>query len=614
MNPSEANVFSSGFSGILSSKNRKDVSYSRLNQMDEDSVEFSKVHFQKDHTSLCAKICFSLLALMLLFATVATAILIMNLRHFTVELQLEKGKVQVYRFDQELVAITGNEDTTRNMSFVVSMHVINRTESECWFGIVLSFPKDAKNILLYSKDFAFLTRVTNAELGDFQDGHQSHFKVFGNRKTNHELSFYVHNVLHQLLPIIKVKLYEFVLSKVSSSSRKTVVEKHGFLPGRVHVKRTMITKRDVVTVTAQSNPHDFENFFNNKNGKSTEGASWKLSYDETTIVNKKTGMVKRSDMSLSCKLPIGDEFTAEPRNSHQGLDVRFRSVVKLLDKSDVKIKTWKNVLREGKDINHPLDPPNAKHSSVAYFAPPKHKSNKGLAEELKELIKLGKTSAGRSTKLPPMIKISHHNIPKSVNDDEMDEESNDDEDYMPINEDSDDDDDENNDNDDESDNDDDSNGPYWPQPNYAPFGMGYEVKRRRSVETRKPQLTKKRKTGKNSQLERKTPKLDVIWDEITSSAPMPLHEPPRLLQATILGLDFRAEIDYQVQLANDEDYDNDDDEDWSVTTGYRVTFGRYRIAPFKRVHNLNKLRDKLPGKGQRKINRSTVNAGDFVSR
>lgn len=115
MNPSEANVFSSGISGCLSSKKRKDVSYSRLNQTEDDFVEFSNVHFQKDRTSLCSKVCFSLLALILLFATVATAVFMMNLRNFTVEVQLERGNVRVYSFDQELTAITGNEITARNI-------------------------------------------------------------------------------------------------------------------------------------------------------------------------------------------------------------------------------------------------------------------------------------------------------------------------------------------------------------------------------------------------------------------------------------------------------------------------------------------------------------------
>lgn len=626
MNPSEANVFSSGISGFLSSKKRKDISYSRLHQTDDGSVEFSNVHFQKDHTSLCAKICFSLLALILLLATVATAVFMMNLKNFTVEVQLQKGNVRVYRFDQELTAITGNEITTRNMSIVVTMHVINRTESDCWFGIVLSFPGDAKTSV-YSKDYVFLTHVRSAELGDFEDGLQNHFKVFGNRKTNHELSFYVQNVLHQLLPIIKVKLYEFVLSKVSSSSRRTVVEKHGFLPGRVHVKRTMITNRDMVTVTAQARQDDFESFYSREKGKSSEKASWKLTYDETTVVNKETGMVKRNDMSLSCNLPIGDDFTPELRSNLQGLAVRFRSVVKLLDESHEKVKTWKNVLREEKDINYPLNLSDAKDSSLVYFAPPKHKSNKRLADELKELIKLGKTSAGRSAKLPSMIKIVRHNIPKSVNAQNSDAGGNDDDDYMNVyNEDSDDGDD--NDNDDENDNDDDNNGQYWPQPNFAPFGIGYEVKRRRrSVETKRPQHAKKQKTGRNSQLEKKTPELDVIWDELASSTPMPLREAPRIIQTTMFGLDFQAEIDYQVETndddddddvddddANNEDDDDEDDEDWSITTSYRITFGQYRMAPFTRVHTLKKLRNKLPLQGERKTSRSTVNAGDFVSR
>jgi len=618
MNPSEANVFSSGISGCLSSKKRKDVSYSRLNQTEDDSVEFSNVHFQKDRTSVCSKVCFSLLALILLFATVATAVFMMNLRNFTVEVQLERGNVRVYSFDQELTAITGNEITARNMSIVVSMHLINRTESHCWFGIVLSFPEDVVKTSLQSKDHVFLTHVRSAELGSIEDSLQNHFKVFGSHETSQELSFYVHNILHQLLPTIKVKLYEYVLSKVSSSSRRTVVEKHGFLPGRVRVKQTMITKRDMVTVTAQAGPDDFESFSNPEKGKTTEKASWKLTYDETTVVNKETGMVKRNDMSLSCNLPIGADFTPESKSSRHGLAVRFRSVVKLLDTPHSKVKTWKNALQKAeKDINYPLNLPNAKRSSLMYFAPRKHKSKGRLAEEVKELMKLGKNSAGRSTKLPSMIKIVRNSIPKSVNAQESDADGNDDDDYTNFyNEGSDDGD--VNDNEDDNDNDDDNNGQYWPQPDYAPFGIGYEVKRRRSVEKKRPQHTKRQKTVSKSQMQKKTPKLDVIWDELVSSSPKPLREAPRTIQTTILGLDFRAEIDYQVESNDGDDENNandeeDDVEDWSITTSYRITFGQYRVTPFTRVHTLKKLRNKLPLRGQRKISRSTINAGDFVS-
>ena len=616
MNPSEANVFSSGISGCLSSKKRKDISYSRLNQTEENSVEFSNVHFQKDRTSFCAKLCFSLLALILLFATVATAVFMMNLKNFTVEVQLEKGNVRVYSFDQELTEITGNEITTRNLSIVVSMHVINRTESDCWFGILLNFPKNAKTGL-QSKDYVFLTHVRSAELGYFQDGLQNHFKVFGSRKTSRELSFYVHNVLHQLLPTIKVKLYEFVLSKVSSSSRRTVVEKHGFLPGRVHVKQTMITKRDMVTVTAQARPDDFESFSSLEKRKFTEKASWKLTYDETTVVNKETGMVKRSDMSLSCNLPIGADFTPESKSSHLGLSVRFRSVVKLLDGSHSIVKTWGDALREENDINYPLSLPNAKDPSLMYFASSKHKSNKRLADELKELMKLDKNTVGRSTKLPSMIKIVHHNNPKSVTAQKSDANGYDDDGYTNVyHEDSDDGDD--TDNDDENDNYDDNNGQYWPQPDYAPFGIGYEVKRRRSVEMKRPQHAKRKKIVRNSQMEKKTPELDVIWDELSSSSPMPLRETPRIIQTTIFGLDFQAEIDYKVESDDEGDNDEDDEdnnngEDWSISTSYRVTFGKYRMAPFTRVHTLKKLRNNLPVQGERKISRWTINAGDFVS-
>ena len=129
MNPSEAKVFSSGIASMLSSKRRSDISYSRLNQMDDSTgfVEFSNVHFQKDDTSLCAKLCFGLLALMLLTATVGISILLLNLKHFAVDVHLKKGKVHVYRFEQECT-ITGNGNAIRSMPIDLTVHVINITE------------------------------------------------------------------------------------------------------------------------------------------------------------------------------------------------------------------------------------------------------------------------------------------------------------------------------------------------------------------------------------------------------------------------------------------------------------------------------------------------------
>lgn len=612
MNPSEAKVFSSGISGFISSKKRKDFAYSRLDQTDNDSVEFSNVHFQKDHTPLCTKLFFGLLALMLLFATVATTVFLMNWKHFTVDLRLEEGNVRVYKFDQQ-VKINGNEATTTNMSIVVSMHVINRTEDDCWFGVVLNLPKESKTYS-HSKDFTFLTHVSNAELVDFQDGPENHFKVFGNHlDTNQELSFYVYNVLNQLLPIIKVKLYEFVLSKLSSSSSNFAVTKNVFLPGRVHLKRTIMTKRDTVIVTTRAEPGDFESFSADEKGRST---SWRLSYDETTVVDKRTGMVDRGDMSVSAYLPISSDFTSgRKRKPIHGLEVSFRSTVESVDESEAEGKNWREILENEKDFNQLLTLPSVKESVLLYFAPPKGNPRKKPSEVIKELIKLSRNSQGRSTKLPPMIKIEQYS---TVNADESDGAENDyqndddDEEFSDNSVETDDDDD-----DSENDNDDDENVPYWPQPNYAPYGIGYEVKRKRSVTARRSQIIKK--AARKSRKEQKTPELDEIWDEITSSAPAPTREPPRVIHSSIFGFDFLAEIDYNVKANdendsdNDDDSDNDNDEDWSVTTSYQIALKQYRISAFSKVHTLSALRSKLPREGQQKTSRWTVDAGDFVS-
>ena len=141
--------------------------------------------------------------------------------------------------------------------------------------------------------------------------------------------------------------------------------------------------------------------------------AFQITYDETAVVNKKTGMVKRSETLLSGTLPIGADFAPERGSSNHGLAVTFKSVAKLLDESQAKVKQWKTVVKDEKDIGHPLYHPNAEKSSLMYFAPQKSSSNKTM--DIKELIKLSKNSTGRSTKLPSMIKILRHKIPKSMN-------------------------------------------------------------------------------------------------------------------------------------------------------------------------------------------------------
>ncbi|XP_068736122.1 uncharacterized protein [Montipora capricornis] len=641
MNPSEAKVFSSGISGFLSSKNRSQISYSRLDQMN-DSIEFSNVNFQKDSTSLCAKLCYGLLGLMLLVATLGSAIFIVNVKHFTIQVQLKRGNVRAYRFDQELIAFGKEKITTTNMSVVIAMHVLNTTESDCWFGILLSLPKD-KNKILGTEFFAFLARVTSASV---DDGSKRRFDVFGKHKTSSELSFYIHNILRQLLPVIKVKIYEFILSKVSSSKRRIAVQKQGFLPGRVHVKRTMITKSDIVTVISKADPDDFEGF-SSKHGE-TPVTSWELTYEETSVVNGKTGMLKRSDLSLSGFLPLGEDPTRKRRimSSHgRGLAVNFRSVVKLLDESHGYVERWKTVVKNEKDISHPLNFDSLEQSPLVYFAPKTRKDYKDPLDELKELTGLSKKSTGRSSELPSFIKIVRPvtvNMESDLFDDEnydvRDDEDVSDNDDVSDNEDF-------SDNNDVGDNDDDNfndeetnnynhdyddqnsdngNEPSWSTPNYSPYGLGYEVRRKRSMEINPAKTKNKIRNTRHARLERETTELTAIWDELKSSVPRPNNEAPRVIHSSILGLDFRTEIDFRVHADNDgkidgyhdrdsdDEVDDDEQERWGVTTAFRVIIGQYRITPFRELHTLEKIRHRLLRKEQPRNSRWTVSAGDFM--
>ena len=121
-------------------------------------------------------------------------------------------------------------------------------------------------------------------------------------------------------------------------------------------------------------------------------------------------MLKRSDMSFLGSLPVGADFSS-PYAHNQVLTVRFKSVVKQLDESQVKAKHWNNGLKEESDISHTLNFPGpVEKFSLGYFAPPKSKHNRKPSEELREIIRLSTNSSGRSTKLPPIIKFVRHKI------------------------------------------------------------------------------------------------------------------------------------------------------------------------------------------------------------
>ena len=639
MNPSDAKVFSSGISGLLSSKKRNEISYSKLGQND-GSIEFSNVHFKKDSTSLCAKLCYGLLGLILLFASLGSALFILNLKHFTMEVQLKRGNVRVYRFDQELVVFGSKEKvTTSKVSAFVTLHVINKTESECWFGILLTLPKDQKKFLA-ARDSAFMASVTSARIDNKA---RRRFEVYGNYKTSGEFSFYIHNILRQLLPVIKVKLYEFILSKMTSSTRRIEVEKQGYLPGLVHITRTMMTKNDIVTVMSKADPNDFENF-SSKDGESPI-ASWKLTYEETSVVNGNTGMLKKSDLFLSGHLPLGSDPTLDRRrmsSGNRGLDVTFRSVARLLDENQEKMKQWKDVVENENDVSHRLNFASLEQTPLVYFAPPR-KTDKEPLDDLKELAILTKNSTGRSSKLPPTIQIvapipattesesfnDNDEVSDDViydndvsdiddvdNDDDVSDGADDDVTYNDI---------ETNDvneYDERGDDVRDGNGNKvsWSTQNFSPFGLGYEVRRKRFVETNKADKKNKIRNTRYTRFKKETPDFDAIWDELMSSTPRPNTEAPRVVRSSILGLDFRAEIDYQVHVDDDEEDDDEHDDDredddkvgWRVTTAFRVTIGQYRITPIREVYTLRTIRRTLKSKGKLR-SQWTVHAGDFVS-
>ena len=121
---------------------------------------------------------------------------------------------------------------------------------------------------------------------------------------------------------------------------------------------------------------------------------------------------------------------------------------------------------------------------------PKSKHSRKPSEELREIIRLSKNASGGSNKPRPITQFARHEIPKSdvMKSDSLDSEDDNDDEYtnedMGDDSDNDGDIDVGDDKEDLNNNADDDNHPSWPKPNFSPFGLDYEVRRKRSLGTK----------------------------------------------------------------------------------------------------------------------------------
>ena len=607
MKPSEAQVLGSTISDILFSHKSRDVQYTRLQTNEENSsLEDASIQITSERgSSCCRKLVFFLTAFLLLCAMVAAALYALGSTTYSVQVQMSAGDTLIYQFDHEML-ITARKTTTRTISGRISFWVVNKTETECWFHTMFS-PTQGEAV----QPYLFVLKV------HLEDKHQSeslnqNYKLFGEAKIDQELAYHIHCLFNQLLPVVKVKLYKAILSRVRDSYEEVIDTSSPFLPGRVKLHQSLSSTDKLVTISSRAGPQDFKSFFDNKHTKGQHPeVVWNLEYNETTVLSKETGMAVSSDMDLTARVPLGDASSRIIKNNldTKTMTVLFHSKVKLLQErgKETEQKRFKHV----KWI--PLTLPASSNEPTLTYLAPKNKQSMALQELLRESALLSsKGPKSRFLKFPPLVELRHSSMePYDEDPLEGDEDNPDD------------------DNDDENEEDRQTLSPPTPLPSFVPFGFeDGRRKRRRAlpefVKGHPPAPTPARKNVLPNQ-KISASDLNAIWVELSSS---PLSSYPkrtlRVLRTSLFGIDVFGEVEYQVKVEEEEEEEEDEEEEeeeeeeetreWSVMLSFYLDVGPYRFTTFKKIHRLKSIRRELLRKGkQPHVKHWKVKAGDLVS-
>lgn len=150
------------------------------------------------------------------------------------------------------------------------------------------------------------------------------FELYGNQKSDAELTRYARAILTQLLPTVERNLYERVDGEKPDPNSEPKPENSSMFPGIVKMHREANTiENDELLIKNKFNRSDVTNM--------TSDIDLDLSYADSSVLNKSNGVVTKGEVHLTEQLNFGEPVQFKSGSTANMMSVSFTSKVTLLN-------------------------------------------------------------------------------------------------------------------------------------------------------------------------------------------------------------------------------------------------------------------------------------------
>ena len=315
------------------------------------AVGDSTVHFPAEGPSICCKAFVSLVTLALLITSLTVIALLFKSDDFIVRLNLDDQKTLLYRFEQRC-ELHGSGSNHRSLTSLVSVQTVNRTATELWIYMKITFTtQKSKQVQDSLNSQFFLVHFVNENTKPVEQPKTAgRYQIYGDLKTGPEFIHYVENVVKQLFPEVQVKLYGMALGgKSGKQTRK--IDRSPFVSSSVNVHHEVKREKGSVFLESKFNEDDFVGFLSDEYGDGWAGF-WSVAYYEKATVVEKTGVLTEGRMDLNVVLPLsGHHLSNDDESRINNFTIKLSSNVVLLHGDDKGRHKW-TVEAERRRVNN----------------------------------------------------------------------------------------------------------------------------------------------------------------------------------------------------------------------------------------------------------------------
>ncbi|XP_031548863.1 uncharacterized protein LOC116286481 [Actinia tenebrosa] len=347
-------------------------------------VPNSKVQFpiRRRRSTFYRKLfCFGVF-LALLGATVVGIYFLLKSRTVSLELKIKPEQTLRYKLEQESI-YDGVKEVRSSFAEDVFVHVVNKTGNRYWLKVKINSLPSSRN-----QKFSFLVRVDLDKQNSKNFGQEERFSVFtlGKTERSREMDFYIYNFLFQLIPVVKLDLFEILLSQTTTRKHEVTIQDSVLFPGVATMEQNIRSSEGQIIFTSKIKPEWFTAFGSTKTRPDLPRIE--MTFEEDASISKSSGMLKTSDVELEAKIPIEQDLGSNP-----GIRMKFRSSLRFVEEVTSK-KLKENMKDNDNYVKLPRPSSKENHARLRYFFPTdkKYDENSNVVKKVQEMLSLTSSS------------------------------------------------------------------------------------------------------------------------------------------------------------------------------------------------------------------------------